>query len=769
MTADPPSTRSYPNSHLSCPPIVPDSTQPFRQLEASMKSLFDHAREKILRDEQPLAAKMRPRTLDEYVGQEHILAPGRLLRRAIQADQLSSLIFYGPPGTGKTTLASVIANTTRSHFVTLNAVMAGIADLRDITAEAQRRLGEHGQRTILFIDEVHRWNKAQQDALLPWVENGTVILIGATTENPYFTVNRALVSRSRIFQLKPLDDHHIRSIIRQALDDPARGYGSLHTHLDDDALDHIANVANGDARAALNALQLAVETTQPGPDGIIRITLAVAEESIQQRAVLYDREGDCHFDTISAFIKSMRGSDPDATFYWLAKMVYAGEDPRFIFRRMTIFASEDIGMADPKALPFVIAAAEAFDRVGLPEGHYPLAHAALYCATAPKSNSVMGFFDALKLVEKEREDEVPNHLRDASRDSKGFGHGAGYQYPHAYRDHWVAQQYLPASLQGNIFYEPGSIGYEETLAETIRQRRELQLAALQANGGASAPPEILTFSPPDKAADQWLARAVSSLAPTLAAVRDRIFAARDWQRHDLVCDLSADTAALTWEAVRRTPEGGVTAIVSSEQHRQNLLEQAAALSRLTQPRVIVSPLERLADHAADWTYDAIIGRNCLSSATTRDAIASQLPKLMRPHADLILAENIPQLSQRLHLLVQDTTLPWLDAIRRAEEAIYANPDDPLVNWNQDTLRDLLQRAGLTVRSCELHTFRRDQLLSADQLAHWFSDAPDSFASRLRRANPDCQPHLLRAELARTCLNRRIPWANTIAIIAAQST
>ncbi|MBP5638049.1 MAG: AAA family ATPase, partial [Victivallales bacterium] len=636
-----------------------------------MKTLFDHAREKLLHEEQPLAAKMRPRTLDEYIGQEHILAHGRLLRRAIQADQLSSLIFYGPPGTGKTTLASVIANTTKSHFVTLNAVMAGIADLRAITEDAQRRLGEQGTRTILFIDEVHRWNKAQQDALLPWVENGTIILIGATTENPYFTVNRALVSRSRIFQLKPLDNENICDIMRQALADKYRGYGTKNVTITDEALNHIADVANGDARAALNALQLAVETTPPQPDenGLpaIHITLEVAEESIQKRAVLYDKEGDCHFDTISAFIKSMRGSDPDATFYWLAKMVYAGEDPRFIFRRMTIFASEDIGMADPHALPLVIAAAEAFDRVGLPEGHYPLAHAALYCATAPKSNSVMGFFDALKLVGNEREEEVPNHLRDDSRDKEGFGHGEGYQYPHAYRDHWVAQQYLPKSLQGKIFYEPGTIGYEATLADTVRTRRELQLAALRENEGQLAPPEILTFSPPDKASDKWLARAVDSLAPTLATVRERLFSSRSWHRHDLVCDLSADAAPFTWEAIRRTPEGGVTAVVKSQQNREILLEQARNIPELRRPEVIVSPLSSLASAIGDISFDVLIGRNVLSDSKERSKILKQFPKLMVSGGSLLLAENIPQYSQRLYQFIPDESQEWLKAIAQAEE------------------------------------------------------------------------------------------------------
>ncbi|MCD6289960.1 MAG: AAA family ATPase, partial [Anaerolineae bacterium] len=378
------------------------------------QNLFDARRAELTEKDAPLAARMRPRTLDEFVGQEHIVGPGRLLRRAIQADQLSSIIFYGPPGTGKTTLARIIANTTRAHFIAINAVLAGVKDIRAAIKEAQERRGQFGQRTILFVDEVHRFNKAQQDALLPWVENGTVILIGATTENPYFEVNKPLVSRSRIFQLKPLTEDDLRKIARRALEDPERGYGKLKVHIDEDALDHLVNVANGDARALLNALELAVETTPPGPDGVIHIDMAVAEESIQRRAVLYDKEGDAHFDTISAFIKSLRGSDPDAALYWLARMVYAGEDPRFIFRRMLIFASEDVGLADPNAIQVVTACAQAFDYVGLPEGRFHLAQAAIYLATAPKSNSTMGFFDALKTVEQEREAEVPAHLRDAS-------------------------------------------------------------------------------------------------------------------------------------------------------------------------------------------------------------------------------------------------------------------------------------------------------------------------------------------------------------------
>ncbi len=440
--------------------------------------LFEHARQEQIEKEAPLAARMRPRTLDEFVGQEHIVGPGRLLRRAIQADQMSSLIFYGPPGTGKTTLAAVIANTTRSHFETLNAVLAGVADIRRVTKEAQERRAQYGQRTILFVDEVHRWNKAQQDALLPWVENGTIILIGATTENPYFTVNRPLVSRSRIFQLKLLTEEDLVAIARRALADPERGYGRLKVEMHDDALAHLVDVANGDARGVLNALELAVETTPPNAEGVIVVDLAVAEESIQRRAVLYDKDGDYHYDTISAFIKSLRGSDPDAALYWLAKMVYAGEDPRFLFRRMLILAGEDVGLADPNAIRVVTACAEAFDRVGLPEGRFHLAEAALYLATAPKSNSALGFFDALATVEQEREADVPVHLKDASRDKEGFGHGEGYLYPHAYRDHWVAQQYLPQALQGKVFYQPGDQGYERDIHEQVARRREAQLAAM---------------------------------------------------------------------------------------------------------------------------------------------------------------------------------------------------------------------------------------------------------------------------------------------------
>lgn len=437
---------------------------------------------------EPLAARMRPRNLDEYIGQDHIVGSGRLLRRAIAADQLSSVIFYGPPGSGKTTLARVIANHTKSNFITLNAVLTGVADIRSAIASADEFYKLYTRRTILFVDEVHRWNKSQQDALLPWVENGTIILIGATTENPFFEVNKALVSRSRVFQLKPLGVDDLKKAAMQAISDRERGYGRWIIEFEDGALEHLIDTANGDARSLLNALELAIETTPEKwqPDGkppvpadgsTIYISKETAEESIQKKVVLYDKDGDYHYDIISAFIKSLRGRDPDAACYWLARMVAAGEDPHFIFRRMLISACEDTGLADPYAIAVVESSAKAFDRVGMPEGRYFLAHAALYLATAPKSNSSMAFFDALASVEKE-DGDVPNHLRDSSRDAEGFGHGSGYLYPHAYRDHWVAQQYLPDTLTGRVFYTPSTQGYEGKIRNEVLSRRELQIAAM---------------------------------------------------------------------------------------------------------------------------------------------------------------------------------------------------------------------------------------------------------------------------------------------------
>ncbi|MBQ9630161.1 MAG: AAA family ATPase, partial [Treponema sp.] len=566
---------------------------------------------------EPLAARMRPRTLDEYIGQDHIGGKGRLLRRAIAADQLSSVIFYGPPGSGKTTLARVIANHTKSNFITLNAVLTGVADIRSSIKSAEDFFSLYSRKTILFVDEVHRWNKAQQDALLPWVENGTIILIGATTENPFFEVNKALVSRSRVFQLKALSKDDLLKAAQQALNDAERGYGHYNVQFEKGALEHLIETANGDARSLLNALELAVETTpdewNPSADppvpawgSTIYISEEVAEESIQKKVVLYDRDGDYHYDIISAFIKSLRGRDPDAALYWLARMVAAGEDANFIFRRMLISACEDTGLADPFAISVIASCAEAFDRVGMPEGRYFLSHATLYLATSPKSNSSMAFFDALSAVKKE-DAEVPNHLKDASRDAEGFGHGQGYMYPHAYRDHWVSQQYLPDALVGRVFYTPTTQGYEKTIRDDVLSRREIQIANLLENRisketnsaneekkqstqaqnqninewwNPKSSGEQLTFSPENKAkntaiarADKlWRERIDSNKAEVLLDIRNKIIEKANLVRHCRSLVWNADDGLLLWEVMRRCPEG-VTCGLCRTIDGKNILEQ----------------------------------------------------------------------------------------------------------------------------------------------------------------------------------------------------
>ncbi|MCJ7695379.1 MAG: AAA family ATPase [Anaerolineaceae bacterium] len=442
--------------------------------------LFDHQMKEDMQNEAPLADRMRPQTLDEILGQDHIIGPGSLLRRAIQADRIfSSIILCGPPGTGKTTLARVISNITEAHFSSLSAVLAGVADLRMVIAEATERRRLYRRRTILFVDEVHRWNKSQQDALLPHVETGLLTLIGATTQNPYFDVIKALVSRSRIYELHPLGDNDISQLLTRAITDPERGYGKRKVEMNEDARLHLVRMSGGDARNALNALELAVETTLHDEEGVIYITLDVAQESIQKRSVLYDKTDDSHYDTISAFIKSIRGSDPDAALYWLAKMIHAGEDPRFILRRLIVLAGEDIGLAEPQGLVVANAAAQAFEYIGMPEGIYPIVEATLYLATAPKSNSSGSYFMALEKIELDGAGKVPTHLMDPSRDARGFGHGKGYDYPHSHDGHFTPQQYLPTSVLGTVFYEPGDQGYENQVSERVSRWREAQAKAME--------------------------------------------------------------------------------------------------------------------------------------------------------------------------------------------------------------------------------------------------------------------------------------------------
>lgn len=721
---------------------------------------------------EPLAYRMRPRTLEEFIGQEHIVGPGRLLRRVIQADQLSSVIFSGPPGTGKTTLARVIANTTKSLFITINAVLSGVKDLREALEEARNTKDLYGRRTILFIDEVHRWNKAQQDALLPWVEKGTVILIGATTENPFFEVNSALVSRSRVFQLKPLSEENLRAIISQALEDPVRGYGRYRVNLLKEAEDHLIQVSGGDARSLLNALELAVETTPekfPPPEGEeITITLETAEQSIQRKAVLYDKEGDCHFDTISAFIKSLRGSDPDAALYWLARMVYAGEDPRFIFRRMLILASEDVGLADPAALSVVTSAASAFDRVGLPEGRFHLAQAALYLANAKKSNSALGFFDALAAVEAEFAEDVPSHLKDANRDKKGFGHGEGYLYPHAFKDHWTAQQYLPRGLSGRIFYQPSDSGWEGAIKKTVDTRRELQLeAALR-----EAPPEILTFSPDSKGKDSWLKRIEESANSRLSLQREKLFEGVPLTRHSRILDLRAGTGFLIWEALRRTPEGGVWGLVSNTEEEEIINHYAQRLPGTERPVILRSAIKELRTSELlekKLFFELILGRNIFTSPGFSLSDAETFSPLLAPEGRISLCEVLPGKSTRLSSLALELKAPAeaYEALIKTEALVYSPENSVIMELDKEKILTALEKAGLCTETAEEQAVIEPRRIGNREAQAWFGEeSAGAFARALRKSASPAAREALRS-WAGSLLNREIPWQNTLLYIKAK--
>ena len=482
---------------------------------------------------------------------------------------------------------------------------------------------------------MHRFNSAQQDALLPWVENGTVTLIGATTENPFFEVNKALVSRSRLFRLQPLQPRHLHQLLQRALSDPERGYGQRTVQISSEAAAHLVDVAGGDARSLLNALELAVETTPPGPGGAITIDLAIAEDSIQQRAVLYDKQGDAHFDTISAFIKSLRGSDADAALFWLARMVEAGENPRFIFRRMLIAAGEDIGLADPQAMVVVEACAAAFERVGLPEGLYPLAQAALYLAGAEKSNSLLGFFDALKCVKASSRQAVPGHLRDANRDGKAFGDGVGYRYPHAYAEHWVAQQYLPNGLQGQVFWQPGQLGWEGQRREQLQRRRAAQLAAAAEHEAELG--EVLSSSPEDPALERWLQRQVASEGERLDQLRARLWQGAAWQRHDRALILEARSLLWALDPLQHCPEGGVVIQAAGPEEALRLQGQLQVLDSLGRPAIVSGPAAELASQMEpEQRFEWLVGRHpfrqlsrpelegALASLTTLAAAGAEL-------------------------------------------------------------------------------------------------------------------------------------------------
>lgn len=716
---------------------------------------------------EPLASRMRPRSLDEYIGQSHIVGKGRLLRRAIQADQLTSVIFYGPPGTGKTTLARVIANHTSSHFITLNAVLTGVANIRDAIKEAEDKKNLYGRKTILFVDEVHRWNKSQQDALLPWVENGTIILIGATTENPFFEVNKALVSRSRVFQLKPLEKEDLVHAAKQALSDTDRGYGKWIVKFEEGALEHLVETANGDCRSLLNALELAVETTPeswpPMPGTEIFISKEACEESIQKKVVLYDRDGDYHYDIISAFIKSLRGRDPDAACYWLARMVKAGEDPHFIFRRMLISSCEDTGLADPMAIQVVESCAAAFDRVGFPEGNYFLAHAALYLSTAPKSNSSMAFFDAMAAVEKE-DVEVPNHLRDNSRDAEGFGHGKGYLYPHAYRDHWVAQQYLPDALMGRVFYTPTEQGYEGKIRDDVLSRREAQIAAILEDAdstqdlmvnpisdwwsksghfaGFEKTEENLTFTPEDRSKDDslskaenaWKARTELNRAETLLETRNAMIASAEILRHHRCLAVNADDGLLVFDLIRKTPEGHVYGICRSQKGLDTLNQYSSTLAELDKPEYTVQPegnlwadenLKKAIANFGDIEIDRFFARNILATKNDMDNAAGTFTALkekgmLADNFRIILSQIIPSGGQHLGRLVeasnQDKTV--FEEIEKAEKEFFSDRKNKFFDWDETTIEETFRNKGFECKCIPFAQIEKRRITEVES-TKWF--------------------------------------------------
>lgn len=705
------------------------------------KDLFETAAAERL----PLAARMRPRSLDEYIGQEHIVGKGRLLRRAIQADRLSSVIFFGPPGTGKTTLAQVIANHTKSNFLSLNAVLAGVQQIRDAIASAEQYKKLYGKPTILFVDEVHRWNRAQQDALLPWVENGTVIFIGATTENPFFEVNKALVSRSRVFQLKALTDADLYRTVERCLQDTERGYGKWKVAFTEGALEHLVETAAGDARSLLNALELAVETSTehwPPPAGTeIIIDMQAAEESIQQKAVLYDKDGDYHYDIISAFIKSIRGSDPDAALYWLARMVRAGESPHFIFRRMLISACEDIGLADPHALTVVTSAAAAFDCIGLPEGRYHLTHAALYLATCPKSNSSLGFFDALKAVEKEQT-EVPNHLKDANRDGESLGHGEGYLYPHAYRDHWIAQQYLSDELIGRVFYTPGYTGYEEKIRNEVLAKRETQLAAI--HEAAEGKKDAFTV-------EDWQARTEGSSAEILEQIRDTLIGLANLSADDRVLVYRADGGLLLWPSTRITLNGCTAGIFEHQEALQSAQRYAETFEFLNRPIMTALPacthpsektpaairLDETPSAASDskalfpeLAFDVVLSYNPAATADGFTAFFSRIAQEHTAGARILFAFALPQQGLRLSAL-----LPTDESVNRfaaVEAAFFSDSRNKHIAWTENTVADIAEKAGYRIQLLKKVDYQEKRLVTQAELGRWFS-AESEYGTAIRSA------------------------------------
>jgi putative ATPase len=713
--------------------------------------LFEYSLQEQLKKEAPLADRMRPRVLDEFFGQEHILSKGRLLRRAIQADQLSSIIFYGPPGTGKTTLARIIANTTKSQFISLNAVLSGVKNIRESIEQALTYRKEQQRKTILFVDEVHRFNKAQQDALLPHVENGTITLVGATTENPYFEVNKALVSRSRIFQLCSLTQKDLDKIITAAFSDKERGFGLLNIEISQEARDHLTLIANGDARALLNALELAVVTSIPNSDGIIRIDLETAEDSIQHKAVLYDKDGDAHFDTISAFIKSLRGSDPDAALYWMAKMIYGGEDPKFLFRRMIIFAAEDIGLADPNALQVTISASQAFDYVGMPEGRFHLAEACLYLSTAPKSNSCFAFFDALETVRNEARESMPNHIKDGSRDKKGLGHGEGYLYPHSYNDHWVAQQYLPDTLQGKFFYQPGELGYEAKIKESVFQKRDEQLTIL------------MNETSPWNDHDLWKERTLNDSTPIFGELRDQLFSLIQIDPNDLVFNLNAGNCLLLRSIIQAIKDEAVYVQVFNEQERSVITHQFINRKQNHDPVIVNLDHGSIREHLAEFQkkgirFNYILGLSFFTNIEKKLEILSILRSMLTSGGQLVCVEKIPELGQRLSAYTEGFLGDYLQKqLKITENEIYCDPKSAKTNWQSEFSEDQIKAAGfeLNVRN---QIFENQITLLPTKIESWFNvQSSQSMGSQLAKMLPTAEVVEIKNTLIKQVCHQPTVW------------
>ncbi|MCL2793452.1 MAG: AAA family ATPase [Spirochaetaceae bacterium] len=720
--------------------------------------------------ELPLAARMRAETLDDFIGQEHLVGKGRLLRRAIQADQLTSLIFYGPPGTGKTTLAQIIAKTTKSTFITINAVLSGIKELRDEIIEAKKRLELYDKKTILFVDEVHRWNKAQQDALLPWVENGTFILIGATTENPFYEVNSALVSRSRIFQLLPLSKENLLKAAERAIIDKENGYGKYKIVFEEGALEHIADTANGDARSLFNALQLAIETTPerfpPTQGETIHISMEIAEESIQRKVLLYDKEGDYHFDIISAFIKSIRGSDPDAALYWLARMLDAGEDPKFILRRMIISAAEDIGLADPNALVIANATAQTFERIGMPEGQLILSEAALYLACTKKSNSVLAISDAIKTIREEKHMEVPANIKDSSRDKESFGHGKNYLYPHLYKDHWVAQQYLPDALKGKIFYEPGDIGFEAELKKDISRRREAQIEAQMERDSSNQ--ETLTFTPPDKKKDEWYKRISDNKNIILSAVREKIFSQIKINRHDRILIASRDRGLLIWEAQRYAPEGGVF-YINDNKYDIDVIDKHSIYAEKSEKPILIddNPAHYLQEEKESRIYDIVAGRNLFLKQSNIKNISARLFDILDAKGRISLAENLPSKSSRLSQFLDHTVFSDedLDIFLNAEKTIYENSKYGIF-LDVDGLEKTLQDTGFKKIIFREKDWFEARIINKNDIEKWFDESKESYGSILLSLIERDLYNIIKEQTLKNLPDKEVKWKSTYLFIAA---